>query len=51
MKNFKKQINVGTLLSAFIISTILFVTGLYVGYGISTQKLSSVEKEILEIKL
>lgn len=49
MKNFKKQINVGTLLSAFIISTILFVAGLYVGYGISTQKLSSVEKEILEI--
>jgi hypothetical protein len=49
MTNFKKQLNVGTILSALIISTILFLAGIYVGYGISTQKLSVIETEILDI--
>lgn len=48
-KGFKKQLNIRILVSALIISTLLFSAGLLVGYSISKEKLSLIEKKLEEI--
>ncbi len=45
----KKQLNSGTIISAVIISAILFISGIYVGYSINREKLSSIETTMKKI--
>jgi thiol-disulfide isomerase/thioredoxin len=45
----KKQLNAGTIISAVIISAILFLSGIYVGYSINREKLSSIETTMKKI--
>jgi len=45
----KKQLNSRIIISAVIISALLFLSGIYVGYSINREKLSSIETKISEI--
>jgi len=44
-----KQLNKWTIISALIISAILFISGVYVGYFINREKLSSIETTMKKI--
>lgn len=41
--------NARIIISAFIISALLFLSGIYVGYSINREKLSSIETKLIEI--
>lgn len=45
----RKQLNTWTIISAVIISAILFISGVYVGYSINKEKLSSIETTMRKI--
>jgi thiol-disulfide isomerase/thioredoxin len=45
----KKQLNSRIIISAVIISALLFLSGIYVGYSINREKLSSIEATINKI--
>ena len=45
----KKKLNAKILLSALVISALLFSTGLYTGYSISKQTLGSIETDIEKV--
>jgi thiol-disulfide isomerase/thioredoxin len=45
----KKQFDLGMIITALIISSLLFISGIFVGYSINQEKLSSIEKTIKEI--
>lgn len=47
--NFRKQVNVKTLVSALIIAGLLFGTGIYTGYTINKERLSSIEVDMRDI--
>ena len=46
---FKKQLNVKTLLSALAIAGILFVSGVYTGYSINKERLSAIEVDMRDV--
>jgi hypothetical protein len=45
----RKQLNTWTIISAAAISAILFISGVYVGYSINKEKLSSIETTMRKI--
>jgi hypothetical protein len=49
MSGVKKQLNIKILVSALLISTLLFSAGFFTGYSINKEKLSSLEYEITNI--
>jgi hypothetical protein len=42
----KKQLNLGVLISALVISALLFAGGMFVGYTLNKEKLSAVEQDM-----
>lgn len=44
-----KQLNMGTLVSALVISAIIFSAGIFIGFSINKERLSSIEEDMGEI--
>ncbi len=49
MPQIKKQTNLGLIISAALISALLFAAGLAIGYGLNTQRLSDIEQRSAEM--
>ncbi|MBI2675498.1 MAG: conjugal transfer protein TraF [Candidatus Aenigmarchaeota archaeon] len=45
-----KKINVKIIIAAFVISTILFSAGLFVGYSVNKERLGDIERRLVDIK-